>query len=414
MILKYLENESLTQINSKQLNECQHSCYPSTTICIYSDDGNLMANLDKPTKQKCYETMKGKIEDENDLKMCDFKNAIFPAKSYFNNITLEYTDESKMIYNLDNITDTYIDPNDQCFTIDSIPKVSTGIISIKLEFNVAKLSILTGSRFKLFLHYPGQFLRNSAQFRNPVFYIKSLNQLTMRAWSDITLGITHTILSINREDGDSECTNVIENHDEHWLNSLRKFVGCNPPYWKYIWNSEDIPDCKDSNSLKTFYEYQTGLSQPFTSNAVSEMYKTLNQDVSDPCISMELTSEVENNNENNTMGNIRTKRNAMAKGGTQMSVASLKKANETSKMSGAITNVTSLLSKSTLDSLNIEISFASRTYEERKEIRAYDSSSLFAEMGGYIGVFLGLSVLQGLGNVVEFIFWLRKFFSSSD
>ena len=75
--------------------------------------------------------------------------------------------------------------------------------------------------------------------------------------------------------------------------------------------------------------------------------------------------------------------------------------------------MTSVISKSTLDSINIEILFASRTYEERKEIRAYDSSSLFAEMGGYIGVFLGLSVLQGMGNVVEFILWLRKFFSSS-
>ena len=79
LILKYLENESLTQINIKNLNECQNSCYPSTTICIYSDDGNLMANLDRSTKNKCYDVMKGKLKDAKDLELCDFQNATFPS-----------------------------------------------------------------------------------------------------------------------------------------------------------------------------------------------------------------------------------------------------------------------------------------------------------------------------------------------
>jgi len=64
------------------------------------------------------------------------------------------------------------------------------------------------------------------------------------------------------------------------------------------------------------------------------------------------------------------------------------------------------------DTINIELLFSSTTYEERLELRAYDSSSLFAEMGGYIGLFLGLSILQGLGHGIDFVVWIKKTVSS--
>ena len=60
--------------------------------------------------------------------------------------------------------------------------------------------------------------------------------------------------------------------------------------------------------------------------------------------------------------------------------------------------------------MNMEILFAVSTYEERQELRAYDASSLFAEMGGYIGLFLGLSVLQGVSHVLELVVCIRKRF----
>ena len=106
LIHKYSRNESLTQINVRQLSNCDYGCYPSTTICLYADQGNLLLNLNGTMKKKCFEVMKGTINDENYLKQCDFKNATLPVKSYVNNITFESMDESQWSYDLDDINDT--------------------------------------------------------------------------------------------------------------------------------------------------------------------------------------------------------------------------------------------------------------------------------------------------------------------
>ena len=318
-----------------------------------------------------------------------------PANSYFNNVTFEYTDESELDYELENITHTYMDPDDQCFTIKTNPKSSAGISSINIELNAAKLSSLTGGNFKVFLHHPGQFLRNSEQFRNPVFHIKNLTPITVRARSGSTISITHIEVTINREDGETECNNIITNHDEYWLNALRKHVGCNPPYWKGIWDGEEFPECNDSISLQRFYELHMALSKPFTSSKVTKMFGELREQLSVPCNFMELSTTWENDNvdDNDQTG---------------------PRAGE--KIQGVVsqaTNVTSGTSARVSDTFNMEILFAIGTYEERQELRAYDASSLFAEMGGYIGLFLGLSVLQGLGHVVELLVWIKKHFFNS-
>lgn len=397
LVLKYWKNESLTQINIKQLGDCKHSCYPATTFCLYSDNGNLMTKLDSLTRRKCYESLNGKMNDTIDLEICDVSNLSLPAKSYFNNITFEYTDETKLNYELENITHTYIDPDDQCFTIQTNPKLSASISRINFELNAEQLSSLSGGSLKVFLHHPGQFLRNSLQFRNPVYYIKTLNPLTVRARSDIAISTTHIVVTINRKDGETECNDIITNHDEYWLNELRKLVGCNPPYWKSIWNVEEFSECNDSISLQRFYEFHMALSKPYTSNKVREMLDVLREELSVPCNFMELSTKWESTNADDTTGNTIDK--------SEISVGEI-----SNGMASEARNITSGMAGTISDTMNIEVLFAISTYEERQELRAYEASSLFAEMGGYIGLFLGLSVLQGLSHVLELVVRIRKLF----
>ena len=53
--------------------------------------------------------------------------------------------------------------------------------------------------------------------------------------------------------------------------------------------------------------------------------------------------------------------------------------------------------------LLIRFEFATDTYEEVLEVRAYEYINLFAEMGGYIGLFTGWAVLQGLLTCMEWV-----------
>ena len=73
-------------------------------------------------------------------------------------------DESRWGYDLDDINDTYTDPNDQCFTINPKSNNASGITRINLELVAEKLISLAGGKLRVFLHHPGQFLRNSMKF----------------------------------------------------------------------------------------------------------------------------------------------------------------------------------------------------------------------------------------------------------
>ena len=56
----------------------------------------------------------------------------------------------------------------------------------------------------------------------------------------------------------------------------------------------------------------------------------------------------------------------------------------------------------------LKIQYATNTYEEILELRAYEVTSFLAEMGGYIGVFLGWSVFQGLVGILLIMKWVWK------
>ena len=56
----------------------------------------------------------------------------------------------------------------------------------------------------------------------------------------------------------------------------------------------------------------------------------------------------------------------------------------------------------------IDLKFVTNRYEDVINVRAYEASSLFGEMGGYIGVFLGFSILDWLYGIIKMLAGLNK------
>ena len=62
--------------------------------------------------------------------------------------------------------------------------------------------------------------------------------------------------------------------------------------------------------------------------------------------------------------------------------------------------------------LRIDFNFLSKKYEEVQNLREYGMDSLWAEVGGYIGIFLGYSLLQVVEVLLMFSNWMLETFPS--
>ena len=62
--------------------------------------------------------------------------------------------------------------------------------------------------------------------------------------------------------------------------------------------------------------------------------------------------------------------------------------------------------------LRIDFNFLTKKYEEVQNLREYGMDSLWAEVGGYIGIFLGYSLLQVVEVLLVFPKWMLKTFPS--
>ena len=60
--------------------------------------------------------------------------------------------------------------------------------------------------------------------------------------------------------------------------------------------------------------------------------------------------------------------------------------------------------------LRIDFNFLTKKYEEVQNLREYGMDSLWAEVGGYIGIFLGYSLLQVVDMLLTFLKWMLKSF----
>ena len=201
LVEKYLLNESSTQITTKQLDTCQENCHPSYTICLHADNGNILMNIDGITDRKnCYYQMNGEptVTPISNGIACNSQDLTLPPSSYMDNIVFDYADGSKAKLRLDNISNSYLDPDDQCFTIDTMSDNPAGVGSIIFEFNLTMLQRLINGNLKIFLHHPGQFLKNSFQFRNPVYYIGNFLEINEKV--EIIIHIDHIKLSKNRDE----------------------------------------------------------------------------------------------------------------------------------------------------------------------------------------------------------------------
>ena len=188
------------------------------------------------------------------------------------------------------------------------------------------------SKLKLFIHYPGQLLRS---FDTPRLEI-SLDRIQNEA---LRISVSQTTLLRKRSVQYDSCNNNISDHDLFLLESVTNVAACIPPYWRnIIGTSSNLIECSSPEQLKKVHD-------------LTKDYKNILEDRDTPCLGM----------------------------------FSVVVWNE-----GRQDDSKKICEKCTY----LEIIYLDKYYEEIKEIRDLSFEDFLSNLGGFIGIFLGYSMMQ--------------------
>ena len=188
--------------------------------------------------------------------------------------------------------------------------------------------------FKLttFIHYPGQLLRS---FDTPR-YETTLKKFLKRA---VYFKLSQTTVLRKRTVQSNPCNENIGDHDLHSIESIINDTGCVPPYWRnIIGTSSSLMECSSPEQFKEVYD-------------LTKDYKKALKDREDPCVDMfnSVVSKVQTDHKD--FENCET-------------------------------------------CIYFEIAYLEKYYEEIKEIKDFEFQDFISNIGGFIGIFLGYSMMQ--------------------
>ena len=366
LVFRYLENRDTSSVTYQKFNQNPENKYPTFSICFTGtlDDKSIYDSFGINVEQ--YQAIlsgeEGVFRYEYDFGKKLYKKAIMSSENISNinvekfHLTLEDTllalefltdkDSTDILYDkreqgtqskvLPFIT-SYLSPNQIC--ISRHTNDSQDLIRkydwISLNTAILEKKEFYHVEFQILIHYPGQLLR---AFDKPHFH-SSFSKYNWTNGYEIQFKIAQTTVLKKRTNGNIACSDV-QNHDLHTLGKLMKRIGCVPNYWKQFYNNnKKLNKCKCGHELKQAYGYVKQLDYANTSR-----HTTLSESI--PCVDMDILT-------------------IHREKGTD-----------------------------TPSSFTIRFIYNQKYYLEIKNSKYFEFENFWSGIGGFIGIFLGYSMLQ--------------------
>ena len=363
-IIRYTKNDDASIISFKRFNASPKDKYPSFTLCFQTGEAKGEAifdakRLDTNSKMRplrYWKLITGKINTTVD----EMKNL-----GYFSNVTIKMQNMVRQLYTIGDdlnksnkwalkkvhakpsagnplISDSsssswpfyvsYQNPDKICFT----RSVSYKKDEVKLKDGVILdsqvLDELHGSGYLyLYVHYPQHTIRS---FGEEVAFL-----LLTKKSGDINKTLRIKISGVNvirkRIDATSPCDSSVDDQDSYFRSELVQKLGCIPPYWTSLIDSNhsSLSLCISSAKLREAYRYSK-------STIVRREIFSKNE----PCTEMSVSSSIE-----------------------------------------AKTNKSNLI---------LVFHYRAKNYMETTNTRAYVLGDLVSSAGGFVGMFLGFGLFQ--------------------
>ena len=408
---EYFSNQDFTIISRHTFDGEKDNRYPAISICLYGKGGKIFRRWFnkkslaivpncKPClngKDRClsngtntvecgpeeiYLAMSGKMDNRNitsfpfELLTYDALSMVLDHKS-----RAKGEKSSKVHPTLKNetvfgVTRTYQDPMHVCLS-KARKFESSGLLKYQY-WEISTLEMLSSwgdYDIRIFVHQKGQLLRSLGA---PTFVLE--NEFLKNKKERLGEGLTYKIdLDINsvhvlqkRHDSSEPCDEMIYDEDAIWIRNAIKLLNCTPTFLdktKYISEYNQSNTQKISCGKSQLFEFHSKYSPKSHFERIANSYVQ-------PCTEMESV------------------------------VTSIGKSMAPNKNS--IDSSGDLMSpRSSLPRLEIMLFYKARYYNLATNEKAVTLLTLWSQIGGFVGIFLGYSLLQ-LPELIGYIFTRAK------
>ena len=366
---RYLENSDASSIDTKLFNESPEDPYPALTACILGSElrwYNVSSIFEgfEVTTSKYGEILKGKevIKYEYDYQTrlyetipVDIRNG---SHEDFETFSLSISD---LITGLEYVTKddktsihygkgskgketinapfyvSYATPDTICFTRkdnDSSNDIRTHDWLL-LNRSIFGNDLYRNVHFNLYFHHPGQLLRT---FHNPFFASNILlgtKNNEEKAWDKVLKIMIEEVTVLRKREGSNiPCNNNLNKFDDvNFMDTIMQRVGCVPIYWKRFTRLSNLGECETPNKLEEIYQH--------IQNYEDDLFS-----YHGPCIDMVVEARFDKEEENQW------------------------------------------------EEPQIKVVYTKATYQNIENTQSFGFESFLSGVGGFIGIFLGYSILQ--------------------
>ena len=354
-VLRYLENKDASSIHYKTFNETPLDTYPTFSICFVSKGGHTLQHFWKEeieAQTGISEFLFDQLIKGNERGIYS-KNASKILRLKLNPFRLKL-DALLHAIGLEKQNENEAEHEEELPYYESYIDPDTICISLKSTDKIGifrrrdwvSFNWATLEEAKVLVQaYVHYPNRLTREIGKPNFEldVDYLEEYT----SKTTLQLNRMILMRKRPDAEEPCDKNLENDDHQFRTHVMKKVGCIPMYWEnFVSLNHSLTPCKSLEEMKMIYE-------------AIQNKKNIFSEYDQPCNYMEV---------------------------------SLGTSQQTSSYEGVIV---------------LELEYMKQLYLEIENIQDFGFESFWSSVGGFVGIFLGYSLLA-LPDVVELILlWLQ-------
>ena len=441
---KFIADESITTVNAKAFHNTEKDIYPSFSLCLEIDnprvswlklleafrwlplyDKNIMQReygIDNENKIRDYvrylmgnDTMSSDFLGIDKMNRVDYDKSTVDLRAFMKQINV-YSGKTRVYHwSLDSGNQmpfyvSYRHPLLKCFSIDisweviSNMKKGASISALYMEVDNNNTVFSTNSRFTLayFLHYPQQLMRSTSISREQLAIQSKLYRKI--------ISIDNMEIIRRRNTQTTKCLSEESDKDDDLiLQRLVEKTGCRPPHWH---GYEKYPKC-------TRFDQMFQLLTPNLDLHDQEFLIEFEENPGSPCNQIfSISYTVLELKELKRAGEKPTKDG-------KDEVSALGSPRTDLKEEKPDINPAHIVSKRSPPDPSIlydipetrvmEITFRNSKYKEIKDVQAFCIESYIGNLGGYLGLFIGVSIWQApdfLGFVVQSIMWIVRSLSA--
>ena len=389
----YVKNEDSTAISYETFHNDNDDAYPTFSVCLYKEGGGIFETKTSPkycsypcnistynadNSKICYkhcspieyyDMLRGNKKDEYNLSTLAFEQKTLNIE----HITTEFYTQLKTGSTIKKIRfgiaksnhtfmKSYQDFSHVCITKEGSHGTGHLLRRDYLELDVVTLLMFADPDIHIFVHQKGRLLTELGQ---PHVIIKNgVLVNAKKAWFkygfsyEANLRVNMVDVLKKRPNAVIPCDELLHDEDNLWINKAIEVIGCIPPFFRrFVWNSTINGKTEISNNcnMKQLNNYARKYSAYLYFSNISRLYD-------EPCYQATNLVSYE-----------------------QSVIPSVKDFDFLSSTNSGM-------------KVKIQIEYAMKSYKKATNNRSFGILSLWSQIGGFVGMFLGYSLLQ-LPNV---------------